>query len=194
MRAWLVLKAAGVPFNTVQVRLERSDTRANILRHSPSGKVPALAWKDCVVCDSLAIAETIAEKLPRAELWPRDRILRARARSAAAEMHSGFANLRAQLPFGVGTGERADEIRPDTRWEIDGLLQIWRELRAASGSMRFLCGGFGIVDAMFAPVVLRFRRFGIAVPSDLETYAEAILAYSPVKEWLALAEKELQAG
>lgn len=194
MRAWLVLKTAGVPFNTVQVRLEKSDTRANILRYSPSAKVPALALKDCVICDSLAIAETIAEKFPQAKLWPRDQILRAKARSAAAEMHSGFVDLRAHMPFGVGTGDRIDEILPDTRREIDRLLHIWQDLRTASGSMEFLCGGFGIVDAMFTPVVFRFRRFGIDIPTDLRSYVDAVLNYSPVKEWLALAEIELQAS
>ena len=194
MRAWLVLKAAGAPFDTVHLRLEQSDTRANILRYSPSGKVPALALKDCVIHDSLAIAETIAEKSPQAKLWPSDQILRAKARSAAAEMHSGFVNLRTQMPFGVSTGDRVDEILPDTRWEINRLLFIWQDLRAASRSMEFLCGDFGIIDAMFTPVVFRLRRFGIDIPTDLKSYVDAVLNYSPVKEWLALAEKELPAG
>lgn len=193
MRAWLVLKAAGVSFATVQVRLERSDTCANILRYSLSGKVPALILKNCVINDSLAIAETIAEKFPHARLWPSDETLRAQARSAAAEMHSGFFNLRTQMPFGVGTGDRVDPIPPATQWEIDRLFQIWRDLRAASRSTEFLCGDFGIVDAMFTPVVFRFRRFGIAIPVDLKSYADAVLNYSPVREWLALAGKELQA-
>jgi len=194
MRAWLVLKAAGAPFDTVHLRLQQSDTRANILRYSPSGKVPALALEDYVIHDSLAIAETIAEKFPQAKLWPSDQILRAKARSAAAEMHSGFVNLRTQMPFGVSTGDRVDEILPDTRWEINRLLFIWQDLRAASRSMEFLCGDFGIIDAMFTPVVFRLRRFGIDIPTDLKSYVDAVLNYSPVKEWLALAEKELPAG
>ena len=194
MRAWLVLKAAGAPFDTVQVRLERSDTHANILRYSPSGKVPALILKDCVINDSLAIAETIAEKFFQARLWPSDEMLRAKARSAAAEMHYGFVNLRTQMPFGITTGDRVDQIFPDTQWEIDRLLHIWRDLRAASRSTKFLCGDYGIVDAMFTPVVFRFRRFGIDIPTDLKFYFDAALNYSPAKEWLALAEKELQTG
>lgn len=194
MRAWLVLKAAGVPFATVQVRLEQSDTRANILRYSPSGKVPALILKGCVINDSLAIAETIAEKFPQAKSWPSDEILRAKARSAAVEMHSGFVNLRTQMPFGVSTGDCVDPILPDTHWEIDRLLHIWRDLRATGRSTNFLCGDFGIVDAMFTPVVFRFRRFGIDIPTDLKSYVDAVLNYSPVEEWLALAEKESPAG
>jgi glutathione S-transferase len=194
MRAWLVLKAAGVAFETLQVRLEQPDTRAHILRYSPSGKVPALILKDCVINDSLAIGETMAEKFPQVGLWPRDAILRAKARSAAAEMHSGFVSLRTQLPFGVDTDQHADRILPDTRSEIDRLFHIWRDLRAARGSTKFLCGDYGIVDAVFTPVVFRLRRFGIDVPTDLKSYVDAVLNYSRVKEWLALAEKELRMG
>src|ERR1035437_9011793 len=181
MRAWMVLKAAGVPFDTLQVRLEQSDTRANILRYSSSGMVPALIMKDCVIHDSLAIAETIAEKFPLAGLWPDDQVLRAKARSAAAEMHSGFVNLRKQLPFGVSTGESVDQILPDTQSDIDRVLHVWRDLRASSRSIHFLCGNFGIVDAMFAPVVIRFRRFGIDIPDDLKAYVDAVLSNRHVK-------------
>ncbi|HUY02344.1 MAG TPA: glutathione S-transferase [Rhodocyclaceae bacterium] len=194
MRAWLVLKAAAAPFDTLQVRLERPDTRANILRHSPSGKVPALIMKDGVIHDSLAIAETIAEKFPQANLWPKDDMLRGKARSAAAEMHSGFVNLRTQLPFGISSGERIDQILPDTQSDIDRVLRVWRDLRAASGSMRFLCGDFGIVDAMFTPVVFRFHRFGIGIPDDLKYYVDAIFGNLHVEEWLELAQNELRAS
>ena len=194
MRAWLALKAAGAPFDTLQVRLEQPDTRANILKYTPSGKVPALITKDCVIHDSLAIAETIAERFPRSSLWPNDGVLRAKARSAAAEMHSGFVNLRTQLPFGVSTGERIDQILPDTQSDIDRVLHVWRDLRTASASVGFLCGDFGIVDAMFAPVVFRFRRFGIDVPNDLQIYVDAVLGNLHVKEWLALAQNELRSS
>lgn len=194
MRAWLVLKAAGVAFDTVRIRLEQSDARVNILRYSPSGKVPALIMKDCVINDSLAIAETIAENFPQAKLWPGDGLMRAKARSAAAEMHSGFVSLRTRMPFGVDTGEYADRILPDTRWEIGRMFDIWRELRAAGEATNFLCGNFGIVDAMFAPVVFRFRRFGVGVPADLQSYIDAVLNHLAVKQWLALAERELRAG
>ena len=193
MRAWLVLKAAGAPFETVQVRLEQSDTHADILRYSPSGKVPALILADGVVNDSLAIAETIAETFPQTGLWPSGAIQRAKARAAAAEMHAGFVNLRTQMPFGVATGERVGRILPDTQREIERVFDIWRDLRTASGSTTFLCGNFGIVDAMFAPVVFRFRRFGIDTPEDLKSHVAAVLHYPPVMEWLALAEKESRA-
>lgn len=190
LRAWLVLKAAGVQFETVQVKLEESDTKTNILKYSPSAKVPALLKNGFAINDSLAIAETIAESCLNSHLWPEDPNVRALARSAAAEMHSGFTHLRTQMSFGLSTGDKADALLPETEWEIRRIFQIWRELRQDSGSTEFLCGHFGIVDAMFTPVVFRFRRYGIAIPSDLAGYVQSVLAYEHVQHWMELAASE----
>ncbi|WP_175651469.1 glutathione S-transferase family protein [Pseudomonas sp. Marseille-P9899] len=188
LRAWLVLHAAGVEFDTQQVLLDQDDTHANILKLSPSGKVPALQVDDLVINDSLAIAEYIAEIHPQADLWPDDRELRALARAAAAEMHSGFVNLRTQMSFGLNTGDTSETLLDATREEIARIFQIWGDLRARSGHGTYLCGEhFGIVDAMYAPIVFRFRRFGIALPAPLQAYADAILAYPHVRTWLQLA-------
>jgi len=189
-RAWLVLKAAGISFETIQVKLELADTKANILKYSPSAKVPALLKDGMVINDSLAIAETIAESYPQSGLWPTDPKLKALARAAAAEMHSGFTNLRTQMSFGLSTGDKVDHLLPETTWEIDRVFQIWRTLRQASGSTQFLCGQFGIVDSMFVPVLFRFRRYGISLPSDLTAYATAIMAHEHVQHWLKLAAAE----
>jgi glutathione S-transferase len=189
-RAWLVLKAAGIPFETIQVKLEQADTNANILKYSPSAKVPALLKDGIAINDSLAIAETIAESCPQSGLWPADPKLRSLARAAAAEMHSGFTNLRTQMSFGLSTGDKVDHVLPETAWEIERIFQIWRTLRQASGSTQFLCGQFGIVDAMFAPVLFRFRRYGVALPSDLIAYANALMTYEHVQRWLELAAEQ----
>ncbi len=186
-RAWLMLKAAGISFEAIQVRLEQADTTTNILKYSPSAKVPVLLKDGIAINDSLAIAETIAESYPDSHLWPADSKLKALARAAAAEMHSGFTNLRTQMPFGLSTGDKVDNILPETVWEIERIFQIWRTLRQASGSTQFLCGQFGIVDAMFVPVLFRFRRYGIDIPSDLTTYAKSIMAYEHVQHWQELA-------
>lgn len=193
LRAWLILKAAEVPFETIKVLLHESDSSANILKCSPSGKLPALIVNNVVVNDSLAIAETIAEKYPNAKLWPDDAMLRAKARSAAAEMHAGFVNLRSQMPFGITIGESVDEIKASTQWEIDRMFQIWRDLQKFSASTSFLCGGFGIVDAAFAPIIFRFRRFGVDIPADIKSYEDTILNHPLVREWLAHAKQELDA-
>ncbi|MDP3815040.1 glutathione S-transferase [Pseudomonas sp.] len=192
LRAWLVLKTADVSFSTQQVKLEQADTRATILQYSASGKVPALGIDGITINDSLAIAEYIAEIYPNARLWPEEQSLRALARAAAAEMHSGFTNLRTQLSFGLNTGDTPETLSSETQGEIQRICQIWRNLLAISGSSEFLCGNFGIVDAMYVPVIFRLRRYGIALPADLQGYANNILNYAPVQQWVKLALKEAQ--
>lgn len=191
LRAWLILKAADVNFSTQQVKLEQADTRATILQHCASGKLPALGIDGIIVNDSLAIAEYIAESYPNARLWPEEKNLRALARSAAAEMHSGFSNLRTQMSFGLNTGDTAETLSSETQGEIQRIVQIWRNLLALSDSKEFLCGNFGIVDAMYVPVIFRLRRYAIALPPDLQGYANNILNYAPAQQWLSLATKEV---
>lgn len=190
LRAWLVLVTADVSFETLQIRLEQSETRERILEHSPSGKVPALLLGNIVINDSLAISEYIADTYPAANLWPQEPRIKALARAAAAEMHSGFTHLRTQMSFGLNTGDTPESLTPETQEEIQRIFAIWNQLREVSGSTQFLCGDFGIVDAMFVPVVFRFRRYGIAVPAELQGYVEKILTYAPVQEWLKLSAQE----
>ncbi|MDB5984136.1 MAG: putative glutathione S-transferase [Pseudomonas sp.] len=187
LRAWLILKAADVSFDTVQITLERENTRELILQYSPSGKVPALIKGSTLINDSLAIAEYAAETYPLANLWPEQETLRAMARSASAEMHSGFVSLRTQMSFGLTTGDTPEPLTAETEFDIQRIFSIWKSLLTLSGSTHFLCGSFGIVDAMFVPVVFRFRRYGIPIPSELKTYVANILEYTPVRQWLALA-------
>lgn len=191
LRAWLVLMTADVSFETIQIKLEQPETRQRILERSPSGKVPALLVDDIVINDSLAISEYIAESCPAANLWPQDSRIRALARAAAAEMHSGFTQLRTQMSFGLNTGDIPESLTAETEEEIQRIFAIWNQLLGMSGSEQFLCGDFGIVDAMFAPVVFRFRRYGIAVPVELQGYVERIQAYPPVQKWLQLAAAEV---
>lgn len=190
-RAWLVLVTADVSFETLQLKLEQSDTRQQILEHSPSGRVPALLLNGIVINDSLAISEYVADTYPGANLWPQDPQVKALARAAAAEMHSGFTHLRTQMSFGLNTGDTPETLTAQTREEVMRVFDIWNNLRALSGSKQFLCGDFGIVDAMFVPVVFRFRRYGIAIPAQLQGYVDNILAYAPVQQWLKLAAQEV---
>ncbi|EIK60169.1 glutathione S-transferase family protein [Pseudomonas lactis] len=190
-RAWLVLVTADVSFETLQLKLEQSDTRQQILEHSPSGRVPALLLNGIVINDSLAISEYVADAYPGANLWPQDPQVKALARAAAAEMHSGFTHLRTQMSFGLNTGDTPEALTAQTREEVMRVFDIWNNLRALSGSKQFLCGDFGIVDAMFVPVVFRFRRYGIAIPAQLQGYVDNILAYAPVQQWLKLAAQEV---
>lgn len=187
----MILVTADVSFKNIKIKLEEKDTRERILKYSPSGKVPVLLQDDLVINDSLAISEYIAERHPDVHLWPQSQQLRALARAAAAEMHSGFPNVRTQMPFGVNTGDVPDVLTAETKEEIQRIFDIWSHLRTVSGATQFLCGDFGIVDAMFAPVVFRFRRYGIVVPASLQAYVDAMLAYPPVQQWLQLAAEEM---
>jgi glutathione S-transferase len=94
------------------------------------------------------------------------------------------------MSFGLNAGDRVDDLSADTAWEIDRIFAIWRKLLQMPGSKAFLCGSFGVADAMFAPVHFRFRRFSVAIPKDLQPYTDQIFSYAPVQEWLRLASEE----
>ena len=143
-----------------------------------------------MVHDSLAICEYVAELSPEAGLWPSDRAARARARAAAAEMHSSFVALRRHMPQDLmarhtdGTGHDPEALADAARVQA-----LWRELLAVSGGP-FLFGGFTIADAMFAPVVGRFVSYGVTVDADVRAYADAVWALPTFAQWRELAAGE----
>lgn len=207
-RPWLAMKVAGIPFDEVHVRLRQEDTKAQILVHSPSGQVPALKWRGQVVSDSLAICEMLADLYPEKSLWPADLVARAQARSAAAQMHSGFMPLRRDMPMDVlnrypGEGH-SDEALAAARQ----VVAIWRQARinfgqAANHDGGFLFGGFSIADAMYAPVVSRFVTYDVDLdalgddsgdhPGLAQAYMQTMLALPAYKEWVEGAKAEMAA-
>jgi len=193
LRPWLAMKQAGLAFDEVRVLLNRPDTRAQILRYTPSGRVPCLVDGALAVWDSMAICEYVNEQYADGSLWPRDVAQRARARSVAAEMHSGFAALRTHLSMDIRSRnpERGAiaRARPDVSADVARIESIWTDCLAASGGP-FLFGGFSIADAFFAPVVTRFRTYAIALPAGLAAYSDAVLALPPMQEWVAAARAE----
>ncbi len=190
LRPWLVMRHFGVPFEEVRLPLDTPEFERGVARWSPSGRVPVLHQGDLVVWDSLAIAEYVNETFLDGRAWPGDRAQRAVARAVSAEMHSGFQALRNQLP--LNCRKRAKNFVPSTeaKRDIDRIAGLWRECRAQAGDGEFLFGAFSIADAMYAPVVLRFRTYGIALGDVERRYADAILALPAVREWLAAAEAE----
>lgn len=206
LRPWLVLKVADIPFDEVSIRLRQDDTKAQILVHSPSGQVPALKWRGRVISDSLAICETLADLYPEKSLWPADPMARAFARSAAAEMHSGFADLRRDMPMDMlnrypGEGHSEGALAAARR-----IIAIWRHARIefglkSSNDQGFLFGAFSIADAMFAPVVSRFETYGVNPDrlgddegeheSIAASYMETILAMPEIKAWKDGAKAEM---
>jgi glutathione S-transferase len=183
LRAWIAMKVLGLAFEERRIPLYGPGAKEEILRFSPAGKVPVLKDGETVVWDSLAILEYLAEKHP--QLWPADAAERARARSVAAEMHSGFPSLRAHMCMNVRRRYPGKGRTPEVLGEIRRIEAIWEQARGP-----FLFGPFGAADAMYAPVVLRFRTYGVEVSN--RAYAEAMLALPAMKEWIAAAERETE--
>lgn len=192
LRPYLVLRHIGVPFDEIVILLDRPDSRDQLLAHSPTGRVPVLRDGELVIWDSLAICEHLAATYPDAELWPRDRGALAHARSIAAEMHSGFVALRTNMPMNIcgslpGKGRTEDTLR-----DIERIKTIWRDARDRSGGGGdFLLGRFSIADAMFAPVVTRFRTYGVELDPVCTAYSDAVRALPAMQDWAAAAQAEI---
>ena len=191
LRAWLVMKASGLPFEEVLIPLYEPPCRPEILRHSPSGKVPVLHHGERRIWDSLAIGEYLAERVPAARLWSEDWAARAVARSISAEMHAGFANLRRHLPMNMRSTFTGREIIPEIQADLDRIAAIWRDCRRRFGAGgAYLFGGFTIADAMYAPVASRLRTYCITFEAEAQAYADSLWAYGPLQEWVAAAGNE----
>lgn len=191
LRPWLALKQAGITFDEVLIRLRQPDTQARIAQYSPSGRVPFLRDGEVAVWDSLAICEYVAEMLPGAWLWPEDRSARALARSVSAEMHSGFAGLREHLSMDVAQTIAMPVVPEAARGDVARVQAIWSDCRARygkDGGGAFLFGAFTVADAMYAPVVTRFRTYGVKLDKTCEAYAEAVMALPAMQEWIAAAK------
>lgn len=198
LRPWLALKYFGIPFHEERVRLRQPESKAAILKHSPSGKVPALKSDHLVVWDSLAILEYLGERHPELGLWPRDQAARAEARAVSAEMHSGFVTLRNELSMDLLGRLPTPPIGDELRAEITRIVAIWRTLRARFGKEGpFLFGAFSNADAMFAPVTTRFRTYGVDLArfgddGSATAYMRTILDLPAMAEWTHGAKAELK--
>ena len=191
LRPWLLLRESGIPFKEILIPLYQPESPRLIRQLSPSGRVPALLDGATTIWDSLAICEYLAERLPEARGWPEAPATRAVARSVSAEMHSGFAAVRSELPMNV-RGRRSG-VTPSAaaRSEIDRILEIWRDCRKRFGAGGpFLFGRFGIADAMYAPVVTRFATYGVELAGAERDYSEAVQALPSLKDWTKAARAE----
>ena len=202
LRAYLALMATGQPFDEVVVQLRKTDaeaTKTAIRKFSNAGRVPVLQIEDggqtVTVWDSLAICETLADRHPEAQLWPKDWAARAMARSYAAEMHSGFPDLRDQLSMDFARELKLPELRPATESQIARILASWESaLTQRGGKDGFLFGQFSIADCMYAPVVSRFTTFDIAVSKPVKDYMARIWALPGMQAWLKDSRKEVADG
>lgn len=192
LRPWLALKKTGQPFGEELIVLRQPDTKQRILAQSAAGKVPVLKHGAVLVWESLAICEYLAEIFPAAGLWPAETGARAHARAISSEMHAGFAELRKNMPMDVAHDRSAQSRAHLVKDEIERIRQIWVEARGHWGAKAgaFLFGDFTIADAMFAPVVTRFRTYGVALDDVCTRYMQAILDWPGFKEWEAAARAE----
>jgi glutathione S-transferase len=193
LRPWLAMRQAGLPFREVRILLYTPESKAQIRSYSPSGKVPCLVDGALAVWDSLAICEYLAERHPQAKLWPADPYARAVARSISAEMHSGFQNLRSNMSMNCRKRFPGMGRTVEVAGEIERVQRSWGEAREKHGAGGpFLFGAFTIADAMYAPVVLRFRTYAVQLNPVCREYADAILALPAMQQWLADAEAETE--
>ena len=184
LRPWLVLEMTGAPFTDQVIRLNLPDTRENILKYSPTGKVPALQCEHGTIIDSLAICEYLVERFPDVDLWPRDVSARAQARSACAQMHSGFMSLRSNMPMDLRQDQALEVIPVDTQADIDRIVALWAECRkAAREDGPFLFGRPSIADAFFAPVAIRLRTYRVALPDEALANIETIYQWPAFQRW-----------
>jgi glutathione S-transferase len=189
LRPWLALKRAGAPFDEIVVTLRQLDTAEKLAPYSPGGQCPVLIDGDLTVWDSLAICEYLADRFPKAALWPADIQARALGRAACAQMHSGFQSLRGECPMDLGAPLQTMELTEATQADVRKLVRLWRQLRArfASGGP-FLLGPWSIADAYYTPVATRLRTYG----ADLEAcgddgtgaaYSALLLQQPEFLEW-----------
>jgi glutathione S-transferase len=201
MRPWVLMRQAGIEFEEVLVRFDSFEAdsvfKQRVKAVNPLGKVPALVHEGLAIWDSLAIAEYLAESFPDRQLWPEDRRQRARARSACAEMHSGFSALRNHCPMNIearlpDTGALLWRDQPGLRADVARLDALWGELLADQPADSLLFGRFSIADAFFAPVCTRIRTYALPVAPASSAYVDRVLALPGVKAWVdeALAERD----
>jgi glutathione S-transferase len=205
LRPWLAMRHAAIPFEGINIKLRQPDTKAQILRQSPSGKVPALVVDDpardgFVVWDTLAILEYLAETHPEARLWPTPRPARALARAVSAEMHSGFQQLREHCPMDFVAQTPRPQLADPVAADVRRIVGIWRDCRRRFGDGGpYLFGAFTAADAMYAPVASRFRTYvpDLAAYGDDGTaaaYVATLFAHEAMRDWEAAAKAECAAA
>ncbi|MDE1163880.1 MAG: glutathione S-transferase family protein [Pseudomonas sp.] len=184
LRAALALELTGAPYTEQLIKLNQPDSKQRMLEHSPSGKVPVLKGEHGAIADTLAIFEYLAEQFPSLPLWPADTAARAQARSACAQMHSGFFALRNHLSMDLQHDAPLSPMPADVQAEIDRMLALWSECQAAATVKGpWLFGEISLADAFFAPVAVRLRTFRIELTAQASAYVETIYQWPAFQAW-----------
>jgi len=189
LRPWLFMKHVGLEFEEILVPLDTPDTREQIDRYTPSGRVPVLRQGTLCVWDSLAICECVAEISGKG--WPQAREARAVARAVCAEMHSGFATLRSLWPMNARARNRRTAVTAALEADVERIDESWNDCRGRfGGGGPWLFGEYSVADAMYAPVVLRFNTYGARISQTARWYMASVLEDPPLQEWLQAAKQE----
>lgn len=192
LRPWLVATHFGIPFEEIAVDLAAADVKAEILKWSPSGRVPCWINGEIRVWETLAIIETLAERHPEHAIWPRDGGARAHARAVSNEMHAGFQALRTHCPMNL---RRSFPWKPRggeaTARDVARIEALIAEARTRFGADRpFLYGAFSAADAMYAPVAVRLDGYSWPVSPTTRAWIDALFALPAYRAWKAGADAE----
>jgi glutathione S-transferase len=191
LRPWIAMKVAGITFDEQVIPLYEPGSREQILKYSPAGKVPVLIDGETHIWESLAILEYLAEKFPKAGLWPADPAARGQARAVASEMHAGFQALRKNCPMNLWLPVKKRPQPDDVMENVRRIDALWSDCRSRYGKAGpFLFGSFCAADAMYAPVASRLHTYDIAVSAVSRAYIDTILALPAFAEWRAAGLKE----
>lgn len=194
LRGWLAVKASGLAFEEIVLRLRTDDFRDRIGALSPTGLVPCLIDGETSVWDSLAIIDYLDRKAPQAHFWPNEISAYGMARSVAAEMHSGYQALRQACPYNLAMDVPGFKPNEATRADVARISELWLACRARFGeSGPYLFGAWSAADMMFAPVVGRFQTYGLSEDPTVLAYMEAVHAHPHMLEWIEAARSEAPA-
>jgi glutathione S-transferase len=192
LRGWLLTKMSGLSFEEKVVSLDDPAAREELLLRSSSILVPCLVHDGISVWDTLAIAEYLNELKPEAKMLPADRAARARCRAISGEMHSGFSALRSSLPMNIRSRRPGFTVWSSAQTDIDRIVLIWR-LCLETWNGPFLFGAKPTVaDAMYAPVVTRFVTYDVKLDPVSAKFADTILAWTLMQEWIEAAKAEVE--
>ncbi len=185
LRPWILMEALAIPFTEKLHPFPANGVWEIYRTFSPSGKVPCLVDGDVIVWDSLAIAEYLAEQ--HDGVWPNDKISRAWARCAAAEMHSGFQTLRNNCGMSCGMRVQLNSISPALQQDISRIDELWCEGLQKFGGP-FLAGKkFTAVDAFFAPVIFRTQTYHLPLSDTAKQYVQHMLHFPAMQKWYEAA-------
>ena len=195
LRAWLALRHWGVGFDERRLPLDTPEFAREIVKYAPTGRVPVLVDGAVTVWDSLAICEYANERWFDGKGWPSDRAARAFARTVCAEMHTGFTNLRNSMPMDSRASGAPLPVNAATRVDVARMREMIADCRtrfgmAAAGDGPWLFGSFSIADCYLAPIVVRFKGYGVPLGGAVAAWVEAMWSLPELVEWVAAGRAE----